>query len=50
MNDWPGAAFWQDIRAMVIVFVHVVAAVFVSSVGESRGGESAKGKAFWASP
>lgn len=36
--------------ATVIVFVHVIAAMFMSSVGESRGGESAEGEMCWASP
>lgn len=36
--------------ATVIVFVHVTAAMFMSSVGDSRGGESAEGEMCWASP
>lgn len=50
MNVWPGAAFWRDSGPTVIVFVHVIAAMFMSLVGESRGGESAEGEMSWASP
>lgn len=50
LNLWPGAAFWQDMGPMVIVFVHVIAAMFVNLVGESRRGESAEVEMRWASP
>lgn len=50
LNVWPGAAFQQDMEPMVIVLVHVIAAMFMSLVGESRGGENIEGEMCWASP
>lgn len=50
LNVWPGAAFWQAVGPMVIVLVHVIAAMFMSLVGESGAGASTEGEMCWASP